>query len=308
MEFNNFTKKLKHNYSLRIFIGVANDKAIVKNKLLKIKEEEELFWQKNLIDLSIRFAIRGDDGKLIKEKRILPLFSNPVILKKISDIKKYKNFSSIIPQKKLMYRVVKINKKLNNLVKPIHFYSLTLNKFKGNKLDFILFLRDSLYLNLKSRLSNISYKITLIKLIYSIFNSMQMKNKDNLNSKSLLIGNSVNNNLDQKYKSSSVDNALNIFSINLIKKENGLLTLPLKKDQSQYQDQEKLFTRFLDDILKLLNNNYNLKWNKDIKNKYNFSKYKSNEKRRDVSNNLFNIFQLIPSFKEIQNNHILKKP
>ena len=43
MEFNNFTKKLKHNYSLRIFIGVANDKAIVKNKLLKIKEEEELF-------------------------------------------------------------------------------------------------------------------------------------------------------------------------------------------------------------------------------------------------------------------------
>ena len=51
-----------------------------------------------------------------------------------------------------------------------------------------------------------------------------------------------------------------------------------------------------------------MKWNKDIKNKYNFSKYKSNEKRRDVSNNLFNIFQLIPSFKEIQNNHILKKP
>lgn len=175
MEFKNYQEKLKHNQNLQLFLRTNKEIAIRKNRLIKLKEEEDIILQNKLINMSIRPAIKGDDGQI--EKRILPLFSVPVILKKISDKKKYKNFSSIIPQKKLMYKVVILNKKLNKLVNSIHKYNLNLNSFKGNKLDFILFLRDNLYFNLKIRLSNISYKINLIKVIYSTF--INNKNKKN---------------------------------------------------------------------------------------------------------------------------------
>ena len=126
MEFKNYQEKLKHNQNLQLFLRTNKEIAIRKNRLIKLKEEEDIILQNKLINMSIRSAIKGDDGQI--EKRILPLFSVPVILKKISDKKKYKNFSSIIPQKKLMYKVVILNKKLNKLVNSIHKYNLNLNE------------------------------------------------------------------------------------------------------------------------------------------------------------------------------------
>ena len=92
-------------------------------------------------------------------KNILPFFSIPVILKKISDQKKNINLNLLNPQKKLVYKIIKLNTKLVEFTTNIKKYNFNLNSFKGNNLDFILFIKNNLYYNLKYRLSNISYKI-----------------------------------------------------------------------------------------------------------------------------------------------------
>ena len=75
--------------------------------------------QDKIKNMEIRQAVEvGVEAQSIaaaqaQEKRILPLFSVPVILKKISDKKKYKNFKLLNPQKKLIYKIIRLNKKLN---------------------------------------------------------------------------------------------------------------------------------------------------------------------------------------------------
>src|ERR1700754_1394534 len=139
------SNNLKHNQNLRLFLNTNKEKVKKKNRFIRFKEEQEKILQNKLINLSIRPAVKGDDGQI--DKRILPFFSVAVILKKISDKKKYKNLNLLNPQKKLIYKIIKLNKKLEKLVESIKKYNLNLNSFKGSKLDFILFLRNNLYFN-----------------------------------------------------------------------------------------------------------------------------------------------------------------
>ena len=176
------SNNLKHNKNLRLFLNTNKEKVKKKNRFLRFKEEQEKTLQNKLKNLSIRPAIKGDDGQI--DKRILPFFSVAVILKKISDKKKYKNLSLLNPQKKLIYKIIKLNKKLEKLVESIKKYNLNLNSFKGSKLDFILFLRNNLYFNLKIRFSNILYKINLIKAVYN----------SSINNNNSINNNSINNN------------------------------------------------------------------------------------------------------------------
>jgi hypothetical protein len=172
------SNNLKHNKNLRLFLNTNKEKAKRNNRFLKIKEEKQIRLENKLKNLSIRPAIKGDYGQI--DKRILPFFSVSVILKNISDKKKYKNLNFLNHQKKLIYKIIKINKKLEKLVESIKKYNLNLNSFKGSKLDFILFLRNNLYFNLKICFSNILYKIDLIKAVYnSTINNNNSINNNN---------------------------------------------------------------------------------------------------------------------------------
>lgn len=72
------------------------------------------------------------------DKRILPLFSVPVLLKRISDAKKDKNYSPLNPPKKLMYKFIKLNEKLVKLTTSIKKYDLNLDSFYLNKKNLSL--------------------------------------------------------------------------------------------------------------------------------------------------------------------------
>jgi hypothetical protein len=100
------------------------------------------------------------------DKKILPFFSNPIILKRIENKKKNKDLNQVNPQKKLIYKIIKLNEKLVKFTTSIKNYNLNLDSFKLTELDnkrteteFILFIRNNLYYNLKFRVSNILYKI-----------------------------------------------------------------------------------------------------------------------------------------------------
>ena len=94
----------KHNQNLRLFFYNNKEKADKQNRFLRFKEIKQKILQNKLINLSIRPAVKGDDGQI--DKRILPFFSIAVILKKISDKKKYKNLNLVNPQKKLIYNIL----------------------------------------------------------------------------------------------------------------------------------------------------------------------------------------------------------
>jgi len=126
------------------------------------------------------------------DKKILPFFSNPIILKRISDQKKNKNLNLLNPQKKLIYKIIKLNENLTKFSLSIKNYNLNLDSFflsnkdalsqkldinVGNKSEFILFIRNNLYYNLKSRLSNILYKVekfTPVLKFHSLLNNINL--------------------------------------------------------------------------------------------------------------------------------------
>jgi hypothetical protein len=96
------------------------------------------------------------------DKKILPFFSSPIILKRISDQKKNIDLNKLNPQKKLIYKIIKLNEKLVKFSTSIKQYNLNLDSFflpsslnekvvGGNKSEFILFVRNNLYYNLKYR-------------------------------------------------------------------------------------------------------------------------------------------------------------
>ena len=74
------------------------------------------------------------------DKRIIPLFSTPVILKKINDQKRNKyNFNVLNPQKKLTFKKTTLNEMLDIYLKGLNIYKSNLNKYllKNNKLNLI---------------------------------------------------------------------------------------------------------------------------------------------------------------------------
>lgn len=62
-------------------------------------------------------------------KKILPFFSNPIILKRINDQKKNKDLNSLNPQKKLIYKIIKLNENLVKFTTSIKNYNLNLDLF-----------------------------------------------------------------------------------------------------------------------------------------------------------------------------------
>nr|UEX92796.1 hypothetical protein [Marasmius tenuissimus]UEX92809.1 hypothetical protein [Marasmius tenuissimus]UEX92890.1 hypothetical protein [Marasmius tenuissimus] len=273
-----YYKNLEHNQNLRLFLNTNKEKVNKKNRLLKLKEEQEKILQDKVISMSIRPAVKGDDGQSFAEKRILPFFSVPVILKKISDKKKYKNFNLLNPQKKLIYKIIRLNKRLEKLVKSINKYNLNLNSFKGSKLDFILFLRNNLYFNLKIRFSNIFYKIDLIKATYNSIINSNSSNSNSNNSIKLsplemldkLIASSDKTSNSKTKKSSTKNNkkAVTVSSnINKNKKNKGISmavspshsltqasSAPAPTRKSRTLRKNLLNKTFLDNIVTILNN------------------------------------------------------
>ena len=74
-------------------------------------------------------------------KKMLPLFSTPVLLKKLNDQKRNKyNLDNLNPQKKLTYKVISLNEILEIYLKGINLYKSNLNNYllRENKLDLIL--------------------------------------------------------------------------------------------------------------------------------------------------------------------------
>ena len=61
------------------------------------------------------------------DKKILPFFSNPIVLKRISDQKKNKNLNLLNPQKKLIYKIIKLNENLVKISTSIEKYNLNLD-------------------------------------------------------------------------------------------------------------------------------------------------------------------------------------
>jgi hypothetical protein len=117
------------------------------------------------------------DKDITINKNILPLFSIPVILKKISDKKENNYLKLLNPQTKLVYKIIKLDTKLLEFITNIKEYSFNLNSFKGNNLDFILFNKNNFYYNLKYRLSNILYKIEKFLpafKLYSLLNNINL--------------------------------------------------------------------------------------------------------------------------------------
>lgn len=135
------------------------------------------------------------------DKKILPFFSNPIVLKRISDQKKNKNLNLLNPQKKLIYKIIKLNENLVKFSTSIKKYNLNLDSFflsnqydispvqkngshplsiptvGRNKSEFILFIRNNLYYNLKFRLSNILYKVekfTPVLKFHSLLNNINL--------------------------------------------------------------------------------------------------------------------------------------
>lgn len=292
-----YYKNLDHNQNLRLFLNTNKEKVNKKNRLLKLQEERgvasEKILQDKVISMSIRPAVKGDEGQSFADKRILPFFSVPVILKKISDKKKYKNFNLLNPQKKLIYKIIRLNKRLEKLVKSINKYNFNLNSFKGSKLDFILFLRNNLYLNLKIRFSNIFYKIDLIKATYNIIND-NSNNSNNSNKSNKLSPLEMLDKLiassdkaSNTKKSTNKINKIATISSNINTKNKGMSVSPSKSltQASDYSLGNKNSQTFLDNIVTILNNYSKTRTQKNntlISNSLS-RKYKSGLGTKDIS-------------------------
>lgn len=62
------------------------------------------------------------------DKRIIPLFRTPIILKKIEQLKKSKDNKSAVNQKKLTFKIIPLNNKLVKFYKIIDRYKKRINK------------------------------------------------------------------------------------------------------------------------------------------------------------------------------------
>jgi hypothetical protein len=102
-------------------------------------------------------------SNIVIDNRILPLFSNPIILKQISDQEVNKiNLDQINPEKKLTYKVISFKEILELYLKGLNIYNLNLNNYliRKNKLDLILTLnKNDEYYKLNLILSNYFYKV-----------------------------------------------------------------------------------------------------------------------------------------------------
>jgi hypothetical protein len=106
---------------------------------------------------------KNEYSELNIDKRMLPLFSTPLLLKKLNDQKRNKyNLDNLNPQKKLTYKVISLNEILEIYLKGINLYKLNLNNYllKENKLDLIL--------NTNTKDENYKLNFSLNKFLYCL--------------------------------------------------------------------------------------------------------------------------------------------
>jgi hypothetical protein len=103
------------------------------------------------------------------DKRIIPLFRAPIILKKEYLLKKYKEEKKIVVQKKLIFRVKPLNVKLVKYVKILSKYKKKINKIilkniNNKNVNKYLFLEKDDLTNLKINLNYLYIKIKEVML------------------------------------------------------------------------------------------------------------------------------------------------
>ena len=116
---NHIYNNLKYNQYIRQILNVKGDKLEEKANYMSFQPE--------LIEPASSSNNKEEDNIKI-DKRILPIFSAPIILKKISDKKKGITSSTLVAEQgsrnknKLNYKITNFNKKLKKLVKLIKKY------------------------------------------------------------------------------------------------------------------------------------------------------------------------------------------
>ena len=116
---------------------------------------------KNLKNLNIDIT-KNDYNDIIIDKRILPLFKTPIILKQLNETKRNKyNIILKNQEKKLSFRLITLNEILDLFLKGISIYNSNLNKYlkKYNNKELILQLKNDDIYKLNNKLSNYFYII-----------------------------------------------------------------------------------------------------------------------------------------------------
>src|ERR1700755_2764390 len=106
---------------------------------------------------------KNEYSELNLDKRMLPLFRTPFLLKNLNDQKRNKyNLDNLNAQKKLTYKVISLNEILEIYLKGINLYKLNLNNYllKNNKLDLIL--------NTNTKDENYKLNFSLNKFLYCL--------------------------------------------------------------------------------------------------------------------------------------------
>jgi hypothetical protein len=180
--YNNF----KHNQNLRFFLETKTEEV---NKIKMDKKIKESLAKLGTFNSDTEIYADGNNNfnksgleKKNNNRPIIPLFNEPLKVKNFVERKGFEIFFGEKNEEK---------KNLNELIIDLKQYNLNLNEFKGSKLDLILFLRNDLNINLKSILSNISYKIEFIKQLLKLKKKFEKFNYKPKNSKDLEILNKL---------------------------------------------------------------------------------------------------------------------
>jgi Mitochondrial ribosomal protein (VAR1) len=150
---------------------LENKKVMSKHKNKQLKDMMNFDTNNKNINNNLNISItKNDYNEIIIDKRILPLFKTPVILKKLSDRKRNKyNFNlKSDNNKKITFKLIPFKEILNIFLKGINLYNNKLNHYleTHNNKELILDLKNDDLYKLNINLSNYLY---LIKKFMPIF-------------------------------------------------------------------------------------------------------------------------------------------
>jgi len=113
--------------------------------------------------------IKNDNIKINIDKKILPLFSVPVLLKNLN-IKKRNKYNIINPDHKLIYKIISFKEIIEIFLKGLNLYNYHLNEYlkKHNKLYLILELKNAEYYKFNIRISNYFYIINRFMPVFNL--------------------------------------------------------------------------------------------------------------------------------------------
>jgi hypothetical protein len=132
-----------------------------------IKKNKKVMNKPNLENLKILNITNNEDININIDKRILPLFRTPIILKRINEKKKNKyNINVINSQNK----IITIKKMLQIILNAINIYNYHFNNYlkKYNKLYLILYLKKDKDYQFNLNISNYFYIIKKFMPVFKI--------------------------------------------------------------------------------------------------------------------------------------------